>query len=359
MAYAFKSTLTVDHTQCGSSDSTSFPVLLLGTFNGTGSTPDLRTAANGGKIQNTVSFNGQTVPADINFYSDAAGTIAVPFEIAQYTASTGAIEVWIQRNISSSADTNIYMYYDDAAVTTYQGGSVGAAWDANFQGVYHLPDGSTLSVKDSTSNAINGTNHSATATAGQIDGAGSFIAASSQYVTLGTSSNLNITGNITVSMWINPTSQSGTTYTLARDINTTRGFGFGTNGFIYLEVNGAVVLHNTTAISNSTWTHIVFTYDGTSYRDYVNNSLSETVVAAAIPSNTDTPTEIGRRDYPGNLQYWDGLIDEVKISNSLRSVDWMTAEYNNQKTSSTFLTVGSQTAINSQTIWTAAFIKFP
>ena len=40
--------------------------------------------------------------------------------------------------------------------------------------------------------------------------------------------------------------------------------------------------------------------------------------------------------------YFDGKVDEVQISQSVRSADWLTSEFNNQKPSSTFVSVGSE-----------------
>ena len=46
---------------------------------------------------------------------------------------------------------------------------------------------------------------------------------------------------------------------------------------------------------------------------------------------------IASRDFVGSL-------DEIRVSKTVRSANWLTTEYNNQKPSSTFLTVGSEVA---------------
>jgi hypothetical protein len=40
-------------------------------------------------------------------------------------------------------------------------------------------------------------------------------------------------------------------------------------------------------------------------------------------------------------EYYDGLLDEVRISTTVRSADWVATEYNNQSSPSTFYTVGA------------------
>ncbi|HET6888026.1 MAG TPA: LamG-like jellyroll fold domain-containing protein, partial [Candidatus Udaeobacter sp.] len=40
--------------------------------------------------------------------------------------------------------------------------------------------------------------------------------------------------------------------------------------------------------------------------------------------------------------YWNGDIDEVHVSSTNRSAAWITAEYNNQSSPGTFITMGSE-----------------
>src|SRR4029077_13499410 len=95
-----------------------------------------------------------------------------------YSSTTGEVIAWINvPTLSTSTDTSLFMYYGNASSTDQSNKT--AVWDANFKGVWHLPNGTALTANDSTSNANNGTVNSATATAGKIDGAGSFNGSSS------------------------------------------------------------------------------------------------------------------------------------------------------------------------------------
>jgi hypothetical protein len=42
---------------------------------------------------------------------------------------------------------------------------------------------------------------------------------------------------------------------------------------------------------------------------------------------------------------WLGQLDEVRISSTLRSNDWLAAEYNNQRAGSTFVSVGVEESL--------------
>jgi hypothetical protein len=48
---------------------------------------------------------------------------------------------------------------------------------------------------------------------------------------------------------------------------------------------------------------------------------------------------IGSRN---NSQPWNGKIDELRISNIARSVDWIMTEFRNQNSPSTFYSVGGE-----------------
>ena len=186
-SYAYVRAVTIDHTQVPNTDQTNFPVL----FNTTDAL--LKTVANGGHVQ---SANGY----DIIFTSDAAGTAKLDHEIESYNASTGQFIAWVRiATLSHTTDTTIYLFYGNSNVTTSQENKTGV-WNSDYKGVWHLPNGSTLTANDSTGNGNNGSVTAATATAGQIDGAGSFDGSSAN-INLGTSTTLQPTTGGTVSIW--------------------------------------------------------------------------------------------------------------------------------------------------------------
>ena len=104
--------------------------------------PNLPPPANGGKVQNTVScgVNSITCPADLVFTSDSGCSSPLAgWEIQSYTATTGQIIAWvIVPTLSVSTNTLIYACAGNAAITTFQGGSAGSAFDSNTKVVYHF-----------------------------------------------------------------------------------------------------------------------------------------------------------------------------------------------------------------------------
>jgi hypothetical protein len=360
--YNYYRTITVDHTQVGTvnnTDQTSFPVVISGTYG------YLATGANGGQIQQTTTLNGQTVPVDLIFTSDAAGTTLLNWEVASYTSSSGQIEVWVQiPTLSHTADTVIYMWYNNANIAAAYLGNATGAWDSNYQGVWHLANGSTLSAADSTANANTGTISGATATTGEIDGGASFNG-STAYITFGNPASLQITGNITTEAWINMTawpSQGHGYGLLGMGFNAnTEGTGWMlmastdnsyNNLFQWYTSPGSYVTYGTTWQPSSpsaytgSWHHLVGVFNGSAWILYVDGAQQTASSTTQAPTSmSNQPVAAAAESYqPGSgfTSPFYGQLDELRVSNSARSADWIVTEYNNQSSPSTFTTIGSQ-----------------
>lgn len=355
MAYSFTKSITISHLKVGTvnnTDQTNFPVLIGGSA---GPYTYLKTVGNGGNVQNTVSFNGQTVPADLIFASDSAGASPLKWEVASYKATTGDIEVWVKiPTLSHTVDTVIYMLYGDVAVVTYQGGAVGDVWDTNFKLVHHYPDGTTLAVKDSTSNTNDGTIvGTITAATGQIDGALNSVTVGNNDVTVNDAVSLRIGTKITISAWVNQASRNanGAFVAQKRDpIVAAMNFNYAlfltSAGKQNFEFNDGSYedMVSTTAVPLNSWNHITVAVDesaGTKITFYLNGASDGTpTYTGTMPSAGTAPMQIGNYGafLTGFFQF-NGSIDELRISNSTRNADWVVTEYNNQNSPSTFYSV--------------------
>ena len=181
-----------------------------------------------------------------------------------------------------------------------------------------------LNSNDSTSNANNGSNVTATGTtSGEIGAAASF--SGSQKISL---PNLGVSGSTarTVSMWIYPTSSSagrqevfssgtGTAYEIFNVI-----FNVTVSNDIYEAGYSSDVYTAANAITLNAWNYVTAVYDGsaalntTSGHVYVNGSTKSLTGAGPAGSNLSTTNSnfaIGY-DAPEGGNYFNGLIDEVR-----------------------------------------------
>ena len=341
-----KCKLTVQASQV-SGTQTSFPCLLLAA-----QLPNEMVTSGGG---NAAQSNG----GDIRFSSDSAGSTQLPCELVQWTQNANpalaTAEIWVTpASISSGGNVDIYVWYNagggqtlPAANSTY--GSQ-AVWDANFKGVWHLPNGSTLSYTDSKGvNTGTGVN-TPTAAAGKIDG-GMQLDGTSPYVNIGHDTSLNVGDVFTVEAWVNTNGGVGTTRCTvfsSRISNTAGSFSCEvgtansiTNSMIMTGIGTYIAQSVGSLIFNSTWYHLVWTKNGGATPVMYVNGAAVTLNSSAAYTVVDNATDkmIGT-GAAGGLFLW-AIADEVRLSGSVRSANWISTEYNNQNTPASFWAVGT------------------
>jgi len=342
MAYGYYRSVTIDESLCGTADSTDFPVTFTGTY------AYLATVANGGKVENANGY-------DIAFFSDAGLTTPLDFELVTYTATTGFIEVHFRvGTLSSSTDTVIYVAYGDSGIGTFQG-DVAGTWNSAFKGVYHLKDGTTLTPTDSTSGGNNGTAlGGASAATGQIGG-GAVFDGTGDAISLGSGVTTAI-ASLTISGWVKRTDTPGSYfmwYMHGADGSTgwapyiTSG-----NQHNFLKCSVAVV-GSGVASASSAWEYVAWTVASDYKCELFVNGAS--VYASSATDAITTPSQralIGSsQNSTESLQNsFIGSLDEIRYSNVVRSSSWITAEYNNQSSPSTFYTMGSEVSNGGTTI---------
>ena len=335
MARQYSRSITVDHTQVPNTDQTNFPVLVSITDSA------LRTVGNGGHVQNSNGY-------DIGFFSDSGGSSALFWEVERYNGTSGELVAWVKiPSLSHTTDTVFYIFYGDNTISTFQS-TASSVWDSNYLAVYHLPDGSSLSLLDSTTNATNGTGvNTPTATTGQIDGGLNLVHSSTQYVDL--SNVINPTA-ISITAWAKGASfPSGYNVVFSRNVGGTSYFQLFVKSDGKLAVFSSAGSGNPTydgtgshTLSTGTWYHLAATYDSSAgLVGYVNAASDGTAAAAGNLTTSTAGSRIGSDSNTGGRE-WDGVIDELRVSNSVRSADWITTEYNNHNSPGTFLSFGAE-----------------
>ena len=347
MAWGYNASITTDHTQCGTADTSNFEYSVRGVYDGTDGKPDLRTVANGGNVQNTNGY-------DICFYSDSDLTTQLSHEMKSYNPVTGEIEAWVRiPTLHYGSDEVFYIAYGDSSISTSQE-NITDIWDQHHVFAYHMNDATTSTLGDSTSNGFTGAKGSANnpAEATGIIGKGQDF--SSDYVSISDSGDKLDVTRLTIMFWMTIDSQGAYQTSVRRNgpsgniffIQWTSGGTYFRGG---VRTTGEVIVEDdTTPLSTATPYLLGMTYDGSNIRLWINgqNVKSSGSVSGDIGSST-SDFIIGAH-YPDGY-YIDGIVDEFRFMGSAMTASYMLAAYNNQKPSSTFYTMGSETAVGTST----------
>ena len=328
----------------GGADLPSFPVLI-------GHTADwLKYEDTKGKVRESHGY-------DIVF-TNADNSSLLDYEIEEYDGTNGKLVAWVKiPTLDHDDNTTIRLWYGNSAATDWSNPT--GVWDTNYKMVQHLNESCAAAscIKDSTSNDNGGTPYSGVTvtdlytSSGKIDGADAFDNRTDDYVNCGHDASVQITGDMTIEVWIKPningnylgiigTYDSGTRAKWQYNLHikgTTHKIRFTRGDFTNKdEVEGPILTTNT-------WYHIVAVDDGTYLRMYVNGIETENspISKSVTPTSSFSNLYIG--SYFTTSNNFNGTIDEVRISASARSGDWIKTEYDNQNSPATFYEVKDRT----------------
>lgn len=340
--------VTIDHTKCGSSDDTNYPVCFTGTY------AALAATGSGGVVTSGSGY-------DMGFYSDSAGTTKRNWELVTWNSATGFVEMyWLEPTVTFATDTaDTYRCAGNATITTDQSAAT-ATWNSNFVMVTHLPNGTTLTAADSTSNANNGTLQGApSAITGQVDGGAAFVSASSQYVSMASASSLNMgTNDWTGSFWIKTNNVASNPMALTKMafVGSSNPDAWWVEILASGNVSGGIfkssgsqlsTADDGAAVNDNAWHLVVVVWNraGNLLR-YVDGVVTGTAkdISSMSANNISGTLRVclaARDASAGSELFLDGSMDEARLSKSARSADWITKDYNNQNSPSTFYTLGS------------------
>jgi hypothetical protein len=279
------------------------------------------------------------------------------YQIENYDQTNGVLLVWVQVPSVTSTNTNLVFYFGSKTPpTTHTATFAAATWSSDYQAVYHFDEGSSsAAVMDATGNGRNATQTNTTVGTGKIRAAAGLTGGG--YVFNGSSTkiisaaNADITGSFTLSGWVNIASFStGVDLKVVTNEYSYSGGGYklslyGTNSTNVLNevetraTNGAVSLDRGVAggtpLTAGTWYYVQGVYDNSTgkFYSYVNGVLDRSMTSA-VAAGTGGPIFIGSDFALAN--WFNGTMDEIRVSNVVKSADWSKAEYYNQNNPTTF-----------------------
>jgi len=288
-------------------------------------------------------------------------------EIEKYTqfydGSYAELMAWVKvPTLYENDQTVIRMYFGNPSIVASEE-NPNNLWDS-YRGVWHLsedPSDSGKVIKDSTSPEFNGDPGSTMTTTDLIDGyIGKAIDfdGNDDYIDFGDYYNggyYDTSNSITVSFWMKP---GDVKYMIPIDkfpIETLiypydHGWRvlltqYGQIGFCLGNTNFGISRTAYTSNNKYTeneWVYITCTFGSGNINVYVNGiNEAYNSYGLTITDNYNTNLRFGEPDEVDTGARFEGTIDEVHISNNVRSGDWILTEYANQQDPESFYTIGS------------------
>ncbi len=248
--------------------------------------------------------------------------------------------------LSSTADTVIYLYYANSGASSQQ--DAANVWTNAYAGVWHLADATGATRLDSTGNHndLTQNNGPIAMAASKIGNGADFVRASAQYLYINDAAQtgLDVTGPVTLEAWAKVDETANAPYQIVDKARGSCGSGdppyflrlnniaagFVREAFVATGSCGADPTDaqpGGNSIAAGSWNFVVGDYDGAFSRIYKNAVQTDSEPYNAGIYNSDGAFYVGSQV---NANYFDGIIDEVRVSTTARSQDWITTEYNNE-----------------------------
>lgn len=297
--------------------------------------------------------NVQDDAADIVFTA-ADGVTELNYEIESLDEGTGAFYAWVSiPSLSATDPTSIYVYYGNPDGSLTPGNNVEDVW-TNYGLVMHLNQESGQFL-DSTANNNDATTSTVEARiTGQVNGAAEFSSTNGQLIIPDNpNTSLDVITDFTLSMWINadPDWPGAFKMMMMKSADSSpRNFAWYLNfDTLYLSwFNGGFQEFSGQQVPFGSWELITYRRTGSIAEEnlteqyYINgvlvNNRVDTVPESTLLSD-DQNLYIGRQ--PSGNPYV-GLMDEVRISTSAFTPEYIQAEYNNQSDPSSFAIWGPE-----------------
>jgi hypothetical protein len=326
LTWPYRKKITINHNQATSTSSEllNFPLLI--------------NISSDSDLMNKAQDDGRDI-----VFTDKDKNI-LKFEIEKFDKSLGKLVAWVKiPHLSVLEDTEIYLYYGNSNQNLESLEDPKNVWGTNYVFVSHLKE-SSGSISDSTIYTNSGTNYNASYNgSSKINGGYSFNGSNS-YIEVPDAEGLRINNQITIEAWI----KTGSTLEemiLQKYPNSSPYPGYGLklkadNGQVAFWSDGiGSWVNSNSGVNDNNWHYVVVTGSGSSGKFYIDGEENGSFTYAP-PSSDTSHLYIGSRY--GSSLFFNGLIDEVRISKISRSPQWLKTIYNNQSNPSLFYTVSSE-----------------
>ena len=273
-------------------------------------------------------FTAANVNGDDLRFIDTDGSTQLAYDIDDLHAS-GPWWIWVKiPTLTKNVDHVFTMYYGNTAAAAASSGSATFSDDVS---VHHL--GATFA--DETGNGHTGSANGTTRGNGLIGGSTVFNG-TSDVVTVPQSTAYNFTTKMSASMWVQSNTLTGYAPFVAKGDatwrvqggNTAAGVGttgcgqFGTN----VDANTPDNVSGTITINDNNWHHVAAVLDGTTKHLYIDGVADGSDAVTTINTNSNNVL-FGENEDPNPKRFFSGNLDDVRLTNAVRSAPWLAAEH--------------------------------
>ena len=344
--WQYRKEITINHTLI-EGDHTNFPILL-------------------NAVDTDLAYHAQNDGDDLLFMDGIENARRLYHEIEMYDGSSGEIIAWVNiTSLSSTEDTLLWMYYGNPSCGSQQHPI--PTWDSGYEAVWHMNDATISSIIDSTLNENTGIKHSPNnpleISNGKIGNAQDFERDNNAFIDAAGTFAVGEDDDITLSAWVNvethilETSNSimstmeGSTayYVCIRLINQDDPID-GKKGYFTCDDNSmsSTDSYTDTIFDEGSWYYFCGVLDRENsymctYKDGVQQTDIDDISDLGSCDDGSDLFFIGAHDPDYGLRgYYDGILDELRVSNVPRTSEWILTGYNNQNNPYSFLSFGPE-----------------
>ncbi len=279
-------------------------------------------------------------------FSDEDGATMLSYEMETWDTNTVSL-IWVKVPALTGGG-HIWAYWGKPSSVPPPYSTNGSTWRSDYSAVWHLKD---TGAQDSTDNGSDGVSYNISATAGKVGNGLLFNGVDSGVVVPMYQKDAT---RLTASAWVwDSGSPPGASIMVNEGSSVLGQFKLGLKMFRY-GVIGTLTGQDDVQVSaveirgsnpQGSWEYVAMVCDGSMIRLY-RNGLSVTDVPYVPPLKTSFgPLGIGVRTdnsgVPETTNRWNGIMDEVRISTTGRSSNWIWACWLNQSAGAGFCDYGS------------------
>jgi hypothetical protein len=339
--WSYRKSITINHSQVAGNLS-NFPVLV-------------------GMVDSDLASKAQSDGDDILFVDGDGVANRLFHEIELFDDSSGELIIWVNvPSVTDTEDTVLYIYYGNSDCGNQEYPDF--VWDSDYCGVWHLDD-----FEDSTINGNDGVNYDTDDCTGVIGNAKDFDDSANDYISVGDMSEPADGSNsiATFEAWINP-DILGKTRTIISKLDTIfepdkRAYKFEIlkTGKIRFSAQSGTwhpddrIIRFTTdndLVTTNNWNHVVCVIDLSDRENskiYYNGEEQsyEILLLGSPPTHfydINLEERFGYLAQESGSVFYDGSMDEIRISKIYRNAEWILTQYNNQNNVLNFLSIGPE-----------------